>query len=307
MYLIIKTLVIAFLVNLVFLTANEKSLAQVNKTVNLDSLMISGIYKVTLIRGYVFEAEVLSFDSLYITFTVNNEIYRIKKDDIKSIEIPGLPTNLNVDFSTYKFHSVEMKFTSIYAVNVGICFPTGRNVQVSNKGFEIEASFLHHFDRIIGVSTDFQFIYLPAKDNVAYPPYYYGPSYGSGGTLTLYTIKANFLVGSFRPESKILLYGDLGVGTRYAVQSDLMITSTYYDYTNNNYYTTTQLERGNNGTEFIYGIGLGASYRLSPKLRLYSECQFNSLSDSHYYNIYEDDKSINGILIIKAGIMFTNF
>jgi len=284
----IKILKLAFIISMVCI--NYSTVNSQNNIVNIDSLIISGIYKITLLNNSEFIGEVIYTDKTTIKFNISDFISTVMKSEIKQIEIPN---KYYPEFDDYQFDirkEDEKKFRNVFFLNASFNLPTGGIKEVYNPGFGIHASVYHMFDHVFGLGPEISYNNFYGSKS----QYYYQEVRESDGFSCL-KFNANLIAGNFNPGNRFLFYGLLGVGLGYYNEGKTKVN--YIDPYNN--YNYSHIDEGYSGINFNYGAGAGFSYMLSKLLGINIEIQFNKVSSFNYYYYYD---GFNGYFSFKAGL-----
>jgi hypothetical protein len=122
---------------------------------------------------------------------------------------------------------------------------------------------------------------MPMHHGNIYPPPR-GPEGFEGGESVYITFKPSFVLGQLAPQEKTIAYGYAGVGVNYIHRNGM-----HNDY-NENYPDTMQYKSEHmSGNQFsgVFGIGGGLGFRMSPKLSILGEAEFNFLT-THNFQSY---------------------
>lgn len=290
---------IRFAIMLAVIFSAELSFSQ-GREVALDSLMIGGIYEVLTTDGRQFLGELLSRDTSGLRFNTDEDILDVKPGQIKMVRIPYFNLDRSSEVSENELQKKKFRFMGF--VNAGISMPTGAFGDIHKTGFGINASIYHLFDRLMGIGTEMQFNMFPG-DVYTYRNSYSESRYQSE-SYSIYSFKANLLVGNLRPEDYLIAYGLFGVGLQY--YSEGSVTSTYIHFDPYYPYTYSSTSPDISGLSFLFGAGAGISYKISKKIRINGELQFNKLPKLDY-NFSHDygSNEFDGYFSFKTGIMYT--
>lgn len=292
---------IIFLITVITLVMAETGsviYSQTDKQIKTDTLMTGGIYRFVLTDGRVITGEFAGQRGSALHILTGNEFIDIKKETIKSIEIPRsfkLEEKISMGNSVIRGNEFKM----IGSIQTGFAIPSGdfSNVYTKSSGFQISAYEL--FSRATGIGIEFQYNHFhgPPVEYEVFQYYYIKTQRGNYNSSML---KLNFIFGNLNPKSPIVLYGLLGVGAQLNSEGEYKTTTVYnstsYESKNN----------GNSGFSLMYGAGVGTFYKLSRYIGVNIEFQYNKLSGQDYYT-YNQGNEGSGFYTIKAGIMFTNF
>ena len=142
-----KYIIYLFVLTINFLFIQTDLLSQNDSFKNQDSLLIGGIYKVTLISGEVILGEIQSYDSVTISILLKGNVLNINKDYIRSIEIPT--SNYSTE-SSLKIPQRRYPYWAIGIVGGGIS-PVGHSFG-KKYGFSgsIGSDFIYHIQIVLG-------------------------------------------------------------------------------------------------------------------------------------------------------------
>jgi len=173
----------------------------------------------------------------------------------------------------------EKKFQYLGSIQAGISVLSGEYADFHKDGFGMEISSYLLFNRYTGISTEIQFNNFQGTEvvNNGYNYYYTTKT----NYFNLYSIKFNFIAGNLFPEDKIVYYGLAGIG--------------YQFYS----------PQGN--SDFTFGAGFGAFYKISRELGVSGEFQLNSLSNEYDYYSPSNENAFDGCYSLRFGIMYTVF
>lgn len=262
-------------------------------------IMKRGIfYTFTLYNGAVIKGKVISYDSFYVLINTKNGINEIKRQNIINLKRAD-EEFLNEYFGTYK----KPDYRSFLCLNLGYVIPESENhnteyyyysdpVVELNNGFSVSVDYTGFFSRYFGVRAGISYSVMKNKDynysNNSQNFYY--QSSRTGGSLSQFIFGFNLLAGMFHPEKVINFYGLAGFGIGILNGSEV---------NNSNYYSSNS----NPDYQFLlsYGIGGGLTFRLSEKIALMTEVNYDFISpEKGFYSFTKE-------LGFKAGIIFINF
>lgn len=255
-----------------------------------DSLKKGSFYSFTLNNGSVIKGKVLSFDSYVILLNTKNGMNEIFRKNIFNSKKAG--DDFIVEYFT-NFRKPE--YRKYFCFSAGYVMPgksdksdeSNYDLAEVHDGFNLSFSYTGFFGRNTAVRTGLSFSSMKNKDASRYNYNYY--STRTGGTLTQITFGMDVLLGMFYPEQKINYYALAGIGLG-SMNSSSISWNDYYSY--------------NTDPEFQFnikfGIGAGLTYKLSGKISLQTEIDydFNSTDEGFYDSMNQ--------LILKAGIIFLN-
>lgn len=273
--------------------------SQTDKQNKTDTLMAGGFYRFVLTDGRVITGEFSGYRNSDLRILTGNEFIVIKKETIKSIEIPR---SFNGEEKIKTGNSVirRNEFSMIGSVQTGVAIPTGdfSNVYSTSSGFQISAYEL--FSRVTGIGFEFQYNHFHGTP-VQYEVYQYYYLKTEHGNYNSSMLKLNFIIGNLNPGSPVVFYGLFGIGAQLNSEGDYKTTTVYnstsYESKNN----------GNSGFSLMYGAGVGTFYKVSRYIGINLELQYNKLSGEDFYSDYYESNGRNGFYSIKAGIMYTSF
>ncbi len=262
----------------------------------IDTLIVGGIYRILMSDGRDITGEVTGSNDSAVSVRENNETLILNKKNIKAIGIPDMVYYDNVKDYYYNDYEVN-KFKMIGSVQAGICIPTGSfgDQLSSGPGFQLSAYTL--FNRFTGIGGEIQYNSFHGYVNYNVSTYYYekfeNKSYNS------WMFKFNFIFGNLNPEAKFVFYGVAGLSLQVNSGGGYTYTTVYSNESNK-----YEVENSSDGS-FQYGLGAGSFYKISEKLGINLEFQFNKLSSGSY--VYSSSNGLSGFYTIKAGLMYTNF
>ena len=98
----------------------------------------------------------------------------------------------------------------------------------------------------------------------------------------MYTIKANFLTGSFNPGNKLIAYVSAGIGFHYYTQSKFGETGDSLQY----YYGLTFTVPPQNKINVVFSLGASLGYRFSKNFGAAMELEYNYITNYYNYVLY---------------------
>lgn len=266
---------------------------------NTDTLITGGLYRFVLSSGKIIIGEYTGMRDSTFHILCNGDVFDLKKNEIKSIEIHRTSSDNN-EFRDIRPVPRENKFKMLGSMQAGYAIPTGKfsDVYSTSSGFQISAYEL--FSGVTGMGFEIQYNNFHGPQTRYYEYTYYYQKY-EFGDFNSSMLKLNFMFGNLNPKSIIVFYGLLGVGLQLnnvgVYTNSTVYNSSTYEYKNN----------GESGFSFMYGAGAGTFLKTSKKIGINLEFQYNtisSLSNGEYYYYGDSD---GGFFTIKAGIMYTNF
>lgn len=270
--------------------------AQQETEIKKDTLIVGGIYRILMSDGRDLTGEISGTSDSTVSIRVMDETYILNKDKIRAIGIPGVVTYDNNEDYYYNDFDVN-KFKMIGSVQAGICIPTGSfgDQFSSGPGFQLSAYTL--FSRAAGIGGEIQ--YNSFHGYVSYNVYTYNYEKIEQSSYNSWMLKLNLIFGNLNPEVRFVFYGLAGVGLQLNSGGGYTYTNVYSNE------TYSYKDENNSEAYFQYGLGAGGFYKISEKLGLNLEFQFNKISSNSFG--YSSSNGINGFYTIKAGLMYTNF
>ena len=264
-----------------------------------DTLLTGGVYRFILTDGRVITGEFTGYRNSGLRILTGDDILDIKRESIKSIEIPDLFTGKENKKNVNPVVSGN-KFKMLSSVQTGFAIPAGdfSNVYSTSSGFQISAYEL--FSRATGIGFEFQYNHFHGPA-VQYQVYQYYNIKTESGNYNSSTLKLNFIFGNLNPKSAIVFYGLFGLGLQLNSEGEFIKTDIYY---NSQYEYKSD---GYSGLSFIYGLGAGTFYKVSKKIGINLEFQYDKLTGQDYFGNNYQSSGGSGFYTIKAGIMYTNF
>jgi len=268
--------------------------AQQDTQIKNDTLIVGGIYRILMTDGRDLTGEITSSTDSTVSIFVKNETYILNKDKIMAIGIPEIVTYEDNEGFYYPDDKIN-KFRMIGSIQAGICIPTGSfgDQFSSGSGFQLSAYTL--FSKATGIGGEIQ--YNSFHGSTYYNVYTYNYEKIENGSYNSWMIKFNFIFGNLNPEAKVVFYGLAGLGLQVNSIGGYTYTSVYSNE------TYSYKDESNSRAYFQYGLGAGGFYKISEKIGINLEFQFNKISG----NSYSSSNGVNGFYSIKAGLMFTNF
>jgi len=291
-----KIIFLLTIIALVFAGSRTYTDAQQETQIKNDTLIVGGIYRILMSDGRDITGEITGSTDSTVSISVMNETYILYKDKIRAIGIPDIVTyDSNEDYYYNEFD--VHKFKMIGSVLAGICIPTGSfgDQFSSGPGFQLSAYTL--FNRSTGIGGELQ--YNSFHGYTYYNVYTYNYEKIENSSYNSWMLKFNFIFGNLNPEARIVFYGLAGLGLQLNSGGGYTYTSVYSNE------TYSYKDDSNSEAYFQYALGAGGFYKISEKIGINLEFQFNKISsDSFSYN---SSNGINGFYSIKAGLMYTNF
>lgn len=261
-----------------------------------DTLIVGGIYRILMSDGRDITGEITGSDDSTVSIRVTNETFILNKKKIKAIGIPEIVTyDSNEDFY-YSDFDVN-KFKMIGSVQAGICIPTGSfgDQFSSGPGFQLSSYTL--FNRSTGIGGEIQ--YNSFHGSTYYNVYTYNYEKIEQSNYNSWMLKLNFIFGNLNPEARFVFYGLAGLGLQLNSGGGYTYTTVYSNESN------SYKEENYSEAYFQYALGAGGFYKISEKIGINLEFQFNKISSDSFG--YSSSNGINGFYSIKAGLMYTNF
>lgn len=161
------TYLIIFIISFVFIQTDL--LSQDKSPVNQDTLLIGGIYKFKLINGEELSGELQDYDSLSIRLLHNENIINLKREQIKSIEIP------QKDFTRNSSLNNSLNWHPYFSVSVigGGIIPVGDFAETYSFSGSIGANINYHFLPLWAVYINITNNFLSYKSTDEYYYSYY--------------------------------------------------------------------------------------------------------------------------------------
>ena len=265
-----KNMLIYFVVLTInFVFTQTDLLSQNDSLVKKDTLIIGGFYKVTLINEQEFLGELQGHDSVSIRIILNGNVLNIKRENIRSIEIPKSVYSTESSFGDLQYWD---SYWSIGVTGGGIS-PIGDSFN-KKHGFSgsIGSDFVYHIKPYWAIYGNITYNFFSNEE----PDYYYYYSYSSPdnsascleisiGTRSYLSQKRtkvfidagcgiyNYNIENFSSESYSSLGINLGFGT------DIMLSKKISFIPKIKYHV---IFSGNRGIESYAGIYAGVNYNL---------------------------------------------
>jgi hypothetical protein len=268
----------------------------------LDSLVKGNFYRFILNTGKVIEGKLLAFDSVKILVDCKHRIIEIEKKNISQLREPDFKILEN-----YFSVSTKPEYKYIISAGGGICFPRNESEYKSDdepykNSLNLKADFVPFSSRLLAFRFGFTYSSIIREDY----DYTYSDMYGTnnshvaGGDLSIYKAAFDLLIGNLCPENLINGYGLAGFGIENISESSMEYTNIHRDYTNNTEYTNIGYTKPESETNFGLTIGTGLSFKLSKKLRAFTEIDLRLIFPKIAI-------SLSVLTSINAGIMLVDF
>jgi hypothetical protein len=254
--------------------------------VDIDSLKNGKSYKIVLFDDRELIGQIISSDSLSIRLKDNNNIYRIKKDDILKISneiqrtVPFLILNVNGGYSIVagNYRSYSSSSVQIKGFNLGV------------EGILPLSEY-----RAIRLGLDYSGLKKPGYTDT----YYYLENSGSytkeeESNIRLISFRTDYLFGDFRSSKKFMYFFSAGAGVNFYHESAY---SSYSVHNDTIYYMSQNGER--NSTSMIFAIGLYAGYKISNKMGIQGQIEYNLIANEHIF-----DHLDGGFFPFKLGFFY---
>ena len=255
-----------------------------------DSLISGKTYKFVLYNDTEIIGKVLYADSVKIKVqTGNNDIYVIVRDNL-------LYYSTTAASSKYLFSISLMGGASLYTGNDHY-YNHGNGMQT---GINIDLAGIYYLSDTKGIKFDLGYSFLKAnyEENAIPAIYPYYPYIYEGGDVSNYLFKGNFLLGSFKPASRFIGYGSLGLGFHLSSQNE--ISEQYYSYEDSVYRTRVYPAESEINAVISFGGGIG--YRFSKHLGVHAEIEYNFVTSHDSYFFYYNGRSY---FPMRIGVIYT--
>ena len=219
------------------------------------TIIIPGkIYKFVLSDENQFIGKAISVDSASVIIITEEKItMSIPQNRIRYF------TN-DLSPSKYKFLVSLSGGTILYTSSTGY--------SQTKFGQDYQLSGFYFLSETRAIKIDMRFSYIAPK----YPDQ--GTYYG--GNTSMYTIKANFLTGFFKPQNKLIAYISAGIGVCHYIQNEFGDNDGYYSF------TVPEINKVN----VVFSIGASLGYRFSKNFGVAGELEFNYFSNKYEYILY---------------------
>ena len=234
----IITYLVILTINFVFIQTDL--LSQNDSLGKKDSLIIGGIYKVTLISGEVILGKIQSYNSISISVISDENVINIKQELIKSIEIP------KIDYHTESSFGDLQNWDSYWSIGVtgGGMIPIEDFADTYDFSGSIGADITFHFDSLwalyLNVTNNFlsqkntHHNYYPEKSPSYFeltigPRYYFTQEKVNGFCefgMGLYNFDAS---SSYRSEARYGINFGVGAEIQLSREVDLVIKGKYHN------------------------------------------------------------------------------
>ena len=240
-------------------------LSQNDSFKNQDSLLIGGIYKVTLISGEVILGEIQSYDSVTISILLKGNVLNIKKDHIRSIKIP------KSDYSTKSSLKIPQRRYPYWAIGVvgGGISPVGDSFG-KKYGFSwsIGSDFSYHFKSYWAIYGNITYNFFSNEE----PDYYY---YGySSPDNSASCLEITFGTRSYITKERTRVFIEAGMGL----------------------YSFNESISSESDDSFGINLGFGADIMLSSQIDLIPKIK--------YHVLLTTEGGVNSYVGIYAGIKY---
>ncbi|MBK8552292.1 MAG: hypothetical protein IPL53_14995 [Ignavibacteria bacterium] len=290
---------IIFLITVIIFSAGipgTEAFAQKESENLYDTLITGGYYSVQLTNGKQITGELTVKGDSNIIIQTQSDIISLSKSSIISIMIA------KSDFEESEIEELiynERKFRLLSSFQAGIDLPTGDFGNTYKNGFGIQTSVYHLFDMTTGFGAELQWNNFPGSSYTNNTGY--STVTNTWGSYNLIMLKMNFIAGSLDPKNKMVVYGLFGIGFQYYNEGDRMYKEIYQNYSSEHEYPQEA------GVAFLYGAGLGGFYKISKKIGINCEIQYNKIPAPEYDYYSTGENEFNGYFSIKAGLMYTKF
>lgn len=190
------------------------------------------------------------------------------------------------------------KFNLLGSIQTGFSIPTSnfKNLYKTSSGFQI--SLYRPINTKTAFGIEFQYnnfhnaVFYNTKEKYSYTKLE-SENYNS----SLY--KINFLWGDLRNDIDFVFYFLAGIGLQFGSNGAVNETIVTHDFAAPFY---------NKGEHSLlqYGLGFGGFYKVAKKIGINVELQYDHLSSDNLDLTGEENK-FNGLISIKAGVMYTDF
>jgi hypothetical protein len=248
----------------------------------IDSLVTGKKYKVTLYNDKEIIGQVVKQDSASALIVTESGTVRVRKEDIFSVSRNTVPKLMK----------------GMLSLGGGLLLMTGEEGHYSSNtkpGYSFQLTGLMPFSENKAIRLDLAYGRMK-KEGYLYPYYYEYYSSEGEQTRDIYSMHVDFLFGDFKTDTKFNVYGLGGAGLLYVRESDY--TSTYYNYYDSTYQTSTY--PGENYTSFSLALGGGLRFKLNNRLGIYAEAQYNMSTYDGYFWFFG-----RGYFPIRGGFTYT--
>lgn len=248
----------------------------------MDSIITGNRYRITMYNDNEVIGKVVKQDSVYIYMVSETGTSRIRFEDIFSVSKSTVPRLLK----------------ALFTLGGGVLLESGYdNYGDNNKaGYSIQLTGLFPFSENKAMRLDLSFGQFK-RDRMMYSYYYDpNPSTYTYQDINLYSAYVDFIFGDFNTRSDFSVYGLAGLGITHVSEGN-------YDYRDYNYNDTTYFIRtveGNNYTNFSMTIGGGLRIKISNRIGVFTEAQYNLTTYGGYFFFFG-----RGYFPIRAGITYS--
>lgn len=283
------------LINLCFVSAvlfiHSSFLYSQNQT-DLSKIIPGKKYKIVLIDDSEVLGTVMATDTVNVTIkTENNNTMIIPKNNI-------LYYSTDFTLSKYKFSLSLLGGVSVFSGDHSYNY----NSSGSNIGLNIDLMGIYFLSDSKAVKIDAGFTFLkPKYDNNYYNPY--GSAYQttfSGGDVFLYSLKANLLIGTFKPVNRTILYASFGIGIHLTKQKEIIEHSRTQHYPDTTWNEIIYTTPDRNDFNALLSIGAGFGYRFTEHFGLKAEIEYNMVTSSYEFLFF----SGRSYFPMRAGIFY---
>jgi hypothetical protein len=249
----------------------------------MDSVITGVKYRITLYNDKEVIGKVMKQDSVYIYLVNETGTVRVRNEDIFSVSRSTIPSLLK----------------ALFTLGGGIMLGSGNHHGYSNEnkpGYSLQLTGLYPFSENKAIRLDLSFGQFKRNWDDYYLYYEEHPSTHTGQTVNIYQAYADFVFGDFSTRSKFSVYGLAGVGILNI--SEGSYDYTYYDSYDSAYVTSTY--PGYNHTSFSMAIGGGMRIKLSSRLGIFAEAQYNVSTYEGYFFFFG-----GGYFPLRAGLTYT--
>lgn len=276
---------------------SSEIMAQQDISRNKDTLIIGGMYRMGFTDGSALNGELIYIEDSGIGLKIEDKDLFISGEAILSFEF--LTKIKENNLPNEPVDKKSNKFKLIGSVQTGLSIPTSnfKNLYKTSSGFQIAVYKPNNTKTAYG----FEFQYNSFHNAVFYntkETYSYNKIESENYNSSLF--KINFLYGDLRNNIDFVFYLLFGIGMQFG--SEGAVTSTIVTHTS----STTSYVPGGGNALITYGLGFGGFYKVAKMIGINLEMQYDHLSNDNLYLTGEENK-FNGLISIKAGIMFTNF
>jgi hypothetical protein len=244
---------------------------------------------------------------LYDETEIIGKVLSIGQDNIRvKTESGGIYMILKSNILYFSTDTAPSKYYASVSLLGGVSLLTNPNSYYYNDninfGLNIDLAGLVYFSDTKALKVDLGYSYIKPKYNngnyelLIYP--YYPATY-SGGNISYYSLKGNFLLGTFKPKNKIMAYGSVGFGLHVTNQS--AITEQYYNYSDSAYVTNNMGAK--NDLNAVISAGGGIAFMISKQFGIHAEIEYNLLTSESNLYMFRG----YSYFPIRGGIIYTIF